>query len=61
MSDCCFTGYPNKADSFVSWGPAVEQQGNLCLEHINAVWVKAQPLISAGKLFWVQEAVKEEL
>ena len=48
------------ADSFVQWGTDTAQQGNLCAEHINAVWVKSQPLIASGKLFWIQGPVKEE-
>lgn len=58
MCDCDYTGCPNQADSFVQWGSSKEQQGNLCARHINDIWVKSQPLIATGKLFWVQGVVK---
>ncbi len=57
--ECETHGCGKPADSFIQWGTDTAQQGNLCAEHINAVWVKSQPLIASGKLFWIQGPVKE--
>jgi len=58
---CEIHGCSSKAEYRIHWGYGDGQQGNFCNEHIQDLWKRCQPMVMAGKGYWIQGPMKEEL
>ena len=55
--DACGRG----ATAHVRWGDVESQRGELCDVHIAELWRKVGPLVTLGRLFWVQKPIEQAI